>query len=151
MSPWILIHTHTHTHVHTKDGTNLEFNSIEYRFEYPRHFEYESNTNIQWLQIRLEFLTVSRCLAGMRRHLVAMGTSPCRSRRLRSLCLLSDITITCFLTAAKRIITYLMCIYTHTRLQNKTIYIPVQNKIKKTNSCKTRHDLLGLRRLCIAR
>ena len=36
-------------------------------------------------------------------------------------------------------------IYTHTRLQNKIIYIPVKNKVKKTNLRKIQHDLLLLR------
>ena len=40
---------------------------------------------------------------------------------------------------------HILCSYTHTRLQNTIIYIPVKNKIKKTNSRKTWYDLRGLR------
>ena len=40
-------------------GRIWNFMRIEYRIEYPRNFEYESNietnTNIQWLPIRLEY------------------------------------------------------------------------------------------------
>ena len=42
-----------------RKGRVWNFSRIEYRIEYPRNFEYESNiesnTNIQWLQIRLEY------------------------------------------------------------------------------------------------
>ena len=97
-----------------------------------------SNTNIKWLQFRLEYWMVSKCLAGTWRH--PMGTMPSRSLQQRantrrSFCLLSDLTM----KAAQLLLTYLMYIYT--RLQNKIIYIPVKNKISKTNSRETQHDL----------
>jgi len=110
------------------------FIRIEYRIENSRHIEYEtnieSNTDIQWLQIRLQYWTVSRWLARTRRHPVAMGTSPCWRRRHRghthrTLCLLSDLIIKPLLTAATLILT---C-FAYTRIQNKIIDIPVKNYI----------------------
>ena len=113
-----------------------------------------SNPNIQWLQIRLEYWKVSRCLAATRRHPVAMGTSPWMSRRQcgrtrRSFCLLSDLTMktTSYSRQTSRHISYEHT-YTHIRLQNKIIYIPVKNKFNKTNTRETRH---GLRWLLVKR
>ena len=54
----------------TKDGTNLEFHSdrishrISSKFRIRMEYRIESNKNVQWLQIRLEYLTLSKCLAG---------------------------------------------------------------------------------------
>ena len=118
-------------HWRVRMGRIWNFIRIEYRIEYPRNFEYESNfesnTNIRLLQTRLEYWTVSRCLAGTRRHPVAMGISPCRSRRHcghkhRSFCLLSDLTMK---TTSYSRQTYhrICCTYTDSRLQNKIIYI----------------------------
>ena len=71
------------------------------RIEYSRNFEHKSNTNIHWLLIRLEYRTVSRCLARTQRHPIALGASLSQSRRHRghvyrhhrSFCLIFDLTM----------------------------------------------------------
>jgi len=73
----------------SKDGTNLEFNLNRIS-----DFKYESN--IQWLQIWLEYWIVSRCFARMWHHLVAMSSSPCQRcqhhrHRHQSFYLLADL------------------------------------------------------------
>ena len=40
--------------------------------------------NILWLQNQLKYLTVSRCVAGMQHHPMAMGTCLCQSYRVKS-------------------------------------------------------------------
>ena len=128
----------THVHIHTQRmGRIWNFVRIEYPWNYESNIE--SNTNIQWLQIRLEYWTVLRYFSGTRRHSVATGTSPGRRRRHRghmhqSFCLLSDLTMK--MTSYSRQ-TYHHISYVH------IIHIPVKNKIKKTNSRKTWHDLRG--------
>ena len=108
------------------------------------NMEWKFRIRILWLQIQLEYATVSRCFAGTRRHLVATGTSPCRSRRHRrhthrSFRFLSYQNND-FLQPPN-LSSHILCTYTHNRLQIKIIYISVKNKIKKTNSRKIRHDL----------
>ena len=75
---------------------------------------------------------VSRCLARTQRHHVAMGTSPSRSHQYHGhtcrFCLLSDLTMKT--NSYSRQTSH---ISTCTCLQNKLIYIPVKNKINKTN------------------
>ena len=139
-------------------GRIWNFTRIEYRLEYPQHFGYKSNiksnTNIQWLWIRLESWTVLRCLAEMQSHPVAMSPSPSRQHCAGatahmhwSFCLLSDLTMKTSFNSRLTYLMYSLC--THTRLQNKIIYIPVKNKITKTNLHETQRDLWGLRWLCI--
>ena len=135
-----------------KEGTNLEFHSNRISSEF--RIRIESNTNIQWLQIQLEYWTVSRFLAGTRRHPVATSTGPGRSRRHRghthrSCCLLSDLTMETT-SYSRQTYPHIPNIHIHTLLGYKRIFfIPVKNKIKKTNSRKTRRHqrgLLGARR-----
>ena len=61
-------------------GRIWNFHRIEYRIEYPRHFEYESNiktnSNIQWLQIDYNTERYRYVLPGR-------GVTPCRSFRQR--------------------------------------------------------------------
>ena len=82
---------------------------------------------------------VLRCLAGTWRHPVTTDISPGWSRLHRghtrqSFCLLSDQTIkmTSYSRQTSPHIYYVL--YTHTRLQNIIIYIPVKNKTNETNT-----------------
>ena len=76
---------------------------------------------------------------------VAMATSPCQSHRHRGhthrFFLLSDLIMKT--TSYNCQIYHISYVHIHT-LGYKIIYIPVRNKIKKTNLCKTWCDLQGL-------
>ena len=102
-------------------GRFWNFTRIEYW-----NFEYKLNikSNIQWLRIDLQCWTLSRCLAGMQRHLMAMDTSQSHRHRGHtcwSFCLLSDLTMK--INPHNCQTSHISYVHIHTRLQNKIIYI----------------------------
>ena len=120
-----------------KGGTNWDF----LRFEFPGNFEHKS-------KIKFDENTEQCWYVGTQRHLC---TCPCRHRghTHRSFCLLSDPTMKTT-SYSRQTYHHILCTYTHTRLQNKIIYIPAKNKIMKTNPRKTWHHLRGLWRARVA-
>ena len=80
-------------------GRIRNFIWIKYQIIYPHNFEYKSNMNIQWLQIRLEYWTVSRyldaassCDHGLKSMLELLASWPYMQLHW-SFCLLSDLNM----------------------------------------------------------
>ena len=123
-----------------KDGTNLEFHSNRIALKF--RIEYEISVASNSIRILSSVETSCRDAPSSRGQVHA-GVIGIVAIRIDLFVYFWPSHVNNFLQQPN-FSSHILCTYAHTRLQNKIIYIPVKNKIKKTNMLKTLHDLWHL-------